>query len=256
MDRSLVSALSDRYKSQPQKIRVLTEAWVEKNIFCPYCGNCLVSMPNNMPVGDFKCSVCEEEYELKSKSGSIGKKVSDGAYGTMIERINGSDNPNFFFLSYDRKSLNVRTFCAVPKYFFTPRVIEKRKPLSENAKRAGWVGCNILLRDVPVLGRIYYLTDDQEYSTEEVAGVWNRTAFISAADIKESRGWGIDILHCLDRINSANFTVKDVYRFSPELSKLHLNNNNVDAKIRQQLQILRDKGILKVVSRGVYQKIY
>lgn len=256
MDRSLVSALSDRYKSQPQKIRVLTEAWVEKNIFCPYCGKNLVSMPNNMPVGDFKCGMCEEHFELKSKSGNITNRVSDGAYGTMIERINGRANPNFFFLSYDKKSCSVRSFCAVPKYFFTPNIIEKRKPLSENAKRAGWVGCNILLREIPVLGRTYYLVDNAEYSIEEVKNVWNRTAFMLAADKAESRGWVSDVLHCLDRITSKTFTVKDVYRFSSELGRLHPNNNNIEAKIRQQLQILRDKGLLNVVSRGVYQKGY
>jgi type II restriction enzyme len=32
----------------------------------------------------------------------------------------------------------VNNFFVIPKYFFIPEIIEKRKPLSETAKRAGW----------------------------------------------------------------------------------------------------------------------
>lgn len=28
-----------RYKNSSQKIRVLSEAWAERNLFCPVCGN-------------------------------------------------------------------------------------------------------------------------------------------------------------------------------------------------------------------------
>lgn len=36
-----------------------------------------------------------EEYELKSKGGSISNKISGGAYNTMIERITSVNNLNF-----------------------------------------------------------------------------------------------------------------------------------------------------------------
>lgn len=42
----------------------------------------------------------------------------------------------------------------VPKYFFVPELVEKRKPLADNARRAGWVGCNILFDKIPIQGRI------------------------------------------------------------------------------------------------------
>ena len=35
----------------------------------------------------------------------------------------------------------------------------------------------------------------------------------------------------------------------------HPNNNNIQAKIRQQLQILRDKNFLKFTTRGKYEVI-
>jgi hypothetical protein len=38
-------------------------------------------------------------------------------------------------------------------------VIEKRKPLAPTARRAGWTGCNILLRDIPEAGKIFVVRD-------------------------------------------------------------------------------------------------
>ena len=147
---------ADNYSSNAQKIRVITEDWVNNNMFCPYCGNKYVShFENNRPVADFFCPSCKEEYELKSKGASISNKINDGAYNTMIERITSINNPNFFFMHYNKISLQIENFVMVPKYFFSPDIIEKRKPLAETARRAGWTGCNILLNRIPNEGRIY-----------------------------------------------------------------------------------------------------
>ncbi|MCL2518788.1 MAG: hypothetical protein FWF15_09520 [Oscillospiraceae bacterium] len=51
------------------------------------------------------------------------------------------------------------------------------------------------------------------------------------------------------------FNLQDVYRFTNILSIKHPNNNNVEAKIRQQLQILRDKRFIKFIEKGVYRKL-
>lgn len=40
-------------------------------------------------------------------------------------------NNNFFFMSYNKQDLQVRDFLMMPKYFFSPEIIEKRKPLSD-----------------------------------------------------------------------------------------------------------------------------
>lgn len=80
----------------------------------------------------------------------------------MIERIQAVNNPNFFFLQYAKSSLLVENFFIVPKHFFLPELIEKRKPLAATAQRANWVGCNILLRDIPQNGRIYIVHNDVE----------------------------------------------------------------------------------------------
>ena len=113
------------YKSNSQKIRVMSESWVNDNIFCPVCGNARISkLENNRPVADFQCPSCGEIFELKSKDGRIGRKISDGAYDTMISRITSMTNPDLLVMHYF--SLQVVDLTVVPKFFFTPTVIEKR----------------------------------------------------------------------------------------------------------------------------------
>ncbi|WP_216382230.1 hypothetical protein [Arcanobacterium phocae] len=56
------------------------------------------------------------------------------------------------------------------------------------------------------------------------------------------RGWLLDILLCIEQINEEEFSLQDVYEFEDILSQKHPQNKNVKAKIRHQLQLLRDKG--------------
>ena len=64
----------------------------------------------------------------------------------MIERLLSDNSPNLFLLNYDKNRFEVKDFLVVHKHFFVPEMIEKRKPLSSTAQRAGWVGCNILIK--------------------------------------------------------------------------------------------------------------
>ena len=88
-----------QYHSGSQIARLQTESWVAKNMYCPRCGNLRIShFENNRPVADFYCPKCNNEFELKSKVGALDKKINDGAYSTMIERITSNQNPDFFFI--------------------------------------------------------------------------------------------------------------------------------------------------------------
>ena len=94
-------SLAKNYNSKPQIIRVLSEAWVKDNGYCPNCGiQPLAEFCNNKPVADFYCAACAEQYELKSKQSKLSNIINDGAYETMLARINSDDNPSFFFLTY------------------------------------------------------------------------------------------------------------------------------------------------------------
>ena len=53
-------------------------------------------------------------------------------------------------------------------------------------------------------------------------------------------------LHCNSQCHSPGFfTLADVYAHASSLAKLHPNNRHVRDKIRQQLQILRDMGLVE-----------
>jgi type II restriction enzyme len=255
MNLKLDISQSENYKSKSQIARILTENWVKNNIFCPSCGNeRLNDFANNSPVADFYCKNCQAEYELKSKKDSFTLKIVDGAYGTMIERINSENNPNFFFLNYSSSELLVENFLVIPKHYFSDDIIEKRKPLSLNARRAGWIGCNILLHDIPISGKIFFIKDRIIISHDEVIKNWTKTSFL-ANQKNESRGWTIEVMKVLDKFPQRVFSLKDVYTYENELHKKFPNNNFVRDKIRQQLQILRGRGFIEFNGRGLYTKL-
>lgn len=255
MDLTMNADISKNYDSNSQKIRVITENWVNHNLFCPYCENPYIrNFENNRPVAYFFCPNCSEEYELKSRGGSIPNKVNDGAYTTMIERIESINNPNFFFLHYNASNLRVQNFIMVPKHFFSPDIIEKRKPLADTARRAGWVGCNIILKQIPEEGRIFIIKDEIVQPVETIISKVKKTDFISQYKL-DARGWILDILNCVNQIDNRDFTLEQMYQFEDVLALKHPENHHVRDKIRQQLQILRDKGIIEFNGRGHYRKI-
>ncbi len=255
MNLQMDTEIAEYYNSQSQKIRVITENWVSQNLYCPYCGSQYIrQFENNRPVADFYCPHCKEEYELKSKKGSITNKVNDGAYSAMIERIESVHNPNFFFMHYDKLDLKVKNLIMVPKHFFSTQIIRKRKPLAESARRAGWVGCNIILNQIPDEGRIFIVKNEMQQSVKAVISKVKRTYFISQYKL-DARGWILDILNCINKIDSRDFTLEQVYWFEEQLAAKHPENKHVKEKIRQQLQVLRDKGIIEFNCRGHYRKI-
>ncbi len=203
--------LASQYKNQTQKARILTENWVREEVFCPQCGENLQNYPNNKPVGDFFCSQCSEDFELKSSKSPFGGKVVDGAYNTMIGRLNSTTNPNFFFLSYDVEMNVVKHFFIVPKQFFIPSMIEKRKPLSAKARRAGWVGCNLLLQDIPLSGKIFYIKDQVIQNKDTIIQKWNSTLFLRKTNKAELKGWLLDTMKYIDMLEKNEYSMKQKY---------------------------------------------
>lgn len=241
------------YQSGSQKARVWTESWVLREMYCPSCGaKPLTDFTNNKPVADFFCSICNEEFELKSKKSSFGRKVTDGAYSTMMERLQSDSVPSLMLLRYNAENRMVRDLSVIPKQFFVTDLIERRKPLAASARRAGWVGCNILIDKVPKAGRIDLITNRIVVPKDKVIDRWAKTQFLRGKSLA-TKGWVLDVLNCVERIGVTEFTLAEVYAFENYLGELHPENNNVRPKIRQQLQVLRDAGVLEFLGRGQYR---
>lgn len=248
--------LAEKYHSNSQKSRVLTEDWVERNLYCPICGKPYINRyENNHPTGDFFCKNCSSDFELKSKesnSEKLSKMIADGEYSTMISRITSLRNPNFFFMTY--KNYEVNNFVLIPNHFFTPQIIIKRNPLGPNARRAGWTGCNIDISSIPDSGKIFIVRNQIEIDHNIVISNYAKTKALKTKNL-DSRGWLLDTLSCIERIKENDFTLSQVYAFEEELKQKHPENNFIKDKIRQQLQYLRDKGFIEFLSPGHYRKL-
>lgn len=157
-------------------------------------------------------------------------------------------------MNYSKEDWTVKDFIVIPKYFFTPEVVEKRKPLSPTAKRAGWVGCNILIEKVPEQGKIPIISHGELLDKAYVIQSVKRSGRLEVANI-DSRGWLMDILNCVNKVETVLFTLDEIYAFEEELHKKHPANGHISPKIRQQLQLLRDRGFIEFLGNGRYKKL-
>ncbi|HJU08497.1 MAG TPA: DpnI domain-containing protein [Rhodanobacteraceae bacterium] len=243
------------YTSRPQLIRVLSERWLATSGYCPACLGSLAAYPNNNPAADFACKTCEFDFELKSKAGQFGRKAVDGAFSAMMRRVNSGSAPNLFLLSYQKpvgETLEVTQLQVIPSFVLHPGVIECRRPLAVTARRAGWVGCNILLDDLPKAARVVFVENGAISPRETVQAKWRQIAFLQKADVSQ-RGWLTEIMKCVERLERRQFSLSDVYGFEDQLAVRYPNNHNVRAKIRQQLQRLRNNGYLRFLGSGKYE---
>jgi type II restriction enzyme len=120
------------------------------------------------------------------------------------------------------------------------------------ARRAGWIGCNILLGNIPPEGRIPLIVDGKQIPKRQ-----SRASFAAADQLSSlsatTRGWAGATLSLLHKMGKEEFSIEDAYSLEPGLGRLFPNNQHVKAKIRQQLQVLRDAGMITFKSRGNYQ---
>lgn len=126
--------------------------------------------------------------------------------------------------------------------------------MAETARRSGWVGCNILLEKIPSQGRIHIIKNGEEVDKSSVVEKVAQSKRLEFNDIN-TRGWVFDVLNCVNSLSKDAFALSDVYAFVDMLSVKHPRNNNVEAKIRQQLQVLRDLGFIEFLGRGHYRRI-
>ncbi len=245
----------EHYKSASQRARVATEAWAAMNLFCPNCPSLnLVRAPSNTPALDYTCPKCDSPFQLKSQSRPFGTRIVDAAYSAMRSAIEEEKTPNFLALHYNLTLWQVWNLILVPRFAFSLSALEKRNPLSSRARRAGWVGCNIVLANIPLDARIPVVVDGRPVTVRVVREWYARLQPLQKLSV-EKRGWTLDVLNAIRSLAKPSFSLSDVYALEGNLARLHPSNRHIRDKIRQQLQVLRDLGLVEFQGRGHYRLI-
>jgi type II restriction enzyme len=256
MELRLDATHADGYKSRSQIARRVTEYWATENLYCIACtADRLSPTATNTAVVDYLCLRCGGRYQLKSKNSPFGSVVTNSAYSKKMQAIERGDVPHYAFLQYSLDSWTVHDLFVVPGYLISPGVIQERSPLKKTARRAGWIGSNVLLGRLPEGGRVSVVANGQVRNPRTVRAEWNRYRFLER---DAAGGWGGDILAYVHELRppgtAPEFTLREFYdRFTKRLASQHPSNKNVEAKIRQQLQFLRDGGTLEFLGRGRYR---
>ncbi len=247
--------LATAYRSPTQRARVVSEAWGEENLYCASCAsNKLRRLATNTPAIDFACPRCDSVFQLKSRSQPFGGRIVDAAYSRMAEAVRANRTPNLLALHYSPHDWKVQDLVLIPRFAFTQSFIERRKPLGPQARRAGWVGCNLVLANVPPDARIPVVEGGVVATPASVRRQYDRLRPLANLS-HETRGWTLDVLNIVQSLGKDEFSLADVYQHADALARLHPANRHVRDKIRQQLQCLRDLGLVEFVAPGRYRVV-
>lgn len=252
MQLEMSADLARSYRSPSQRARIVTEAWGRTNLYCPACSSVSVRASDvNTQVVDFVCPDCAADFQLKSQSHPFTRRIVDSAYEPMRRAVERSETPHLLILHYDRVLWRVVNLTLIPSFTLTVSCIEKRKPLGPTARRKGWVGCNILLFRIPMDARIALVHQGAPATPDSVRSQFRRLLPLKQLPSR-ARGWTLDVLNVIRSLDRGNFGLKDVYDHAEDLQALHPNNRHVREKIRQQLQRLRDMGLVHFQGHGQY----
>lgn len=128
------------------------EQLVAKNCDCPKCkrAKTLKLLPPNFKCADLICDFCGFLAQVKAMNvqgvSPLPKQVLGAAWGPQRERM---ESGIYFPLFLVLKAPSSHAIYYLPTDFQSPALFAARKPLSSNAKRAGWQGFMYVLAAVP-----------------------------------------------------------------------------------------------------------
>jgi type II restriction enzyme len=251
MKLEMPSDAANGYRSGCQIARRVSEQWGVENLYCAACDcNEVDRAPANTKAIDFTCRQCAAGYQLKAGRRWNERRVPDAGYAAMMEAVESDSVPNLLVLQYSL-AWRVENLLLIPSFLFSSSAIEKRKPLAPTARRAGWIGCNILLSAVPEVGKLRIVQKGKPILPAVVRQQYEQLRPLREL-APQLRGWTLDVLRIVQGLNRNEFRLEDVYSYEDRLRVLHPDNRNIRPKIRQQLQVLRDLEILRFRGNGHY----
>jgi type II restriction enzyme len=172
----------------------------------------------------------------------------------MLDAVLGHKTPNFFLLHYQLPDWMVRSLLLIPRFAIAPSVIIKRKPLSATAARSDWTGYVLNVRQIPDSAKIPLIIEGTEISRTVVRAKYAHIARLQTLS-PEQRGWTLDVLRVVESLPNRPFSNDEIYASEMKLAAIYPDNHHIRPKIRQQLQVLRDRGLLRQVERGVWPRL-
>ena len=205
----------------------------------------------NTPAIDFQCPKCVATYQLKAQSSAFSRRIVDAAYSTMVRAIMENRTPNLFAMHYGVSDWVVENVILIPHFAFPLSAIEKTKAAGRNSssRRLGRMQHPAALNSVDA--RITIISDGKLVAPAAVRAQYARIRPLAKLDAKQ-RGWTLDVLNIVRSLGKPTFNLAEIYRSEDKLAHLHPANRHVRDKIRQQLQVLRDLGILEFLRPGEY----
>ena len=143
-----------------QKLGDWGEKFVAKKCSCPKCKKerTLKTLPKNFKCVDVVCDFCGYLAQVKTKTvkniDSLPSSIPGAAWGPQKERMDaGIYFPLYIVLKTEKKN----AIYYLPVDYQDEKIFVKRKPLSKDAKRAGWQGFNynLSILEKGIIRRLY-----------------------------------------------------------------------------------------------------
>ena len=170
------------------------------------------------------CAACGEDFELKSKRGPMGPKVADGSPGDQAQATGVGHEPQPGAAELRPRPLRGDRLVLRAEALFH-RADHRGTAAARGGAAGGWIA-DILLREVPASGKVWFVHGGEALGKEAVLEQWRSTLFLREAGVA-ARGWLIEVMRCVEAIGCPAFTLDDVYAFEDRLSRLYPGNNNV-----------------------------
>ena len=146
------------WKSKSQIVGRAGEKYFYNNIKCLECSEKnLLECKINEKSKDIICRSCNKKYQIKCKKYTQSKynnlkkkkifKTIGAEYNTTLRSIN--ENIDYIIILYDEnRDFIIFNIIHIKSIDITGDNIIPRKPLGENAKRAGWQGCYLCFSNI------------------------------------------------------------------------------------------------------------
>ena len=145
------------WKSNSKIIGKAAEIYSREKIQCIKCNEIswLECITNAKPK-DQICKKCGKKYQIKCKNTTekLYNKIKENSefktiraeYNTTLKSI--EDQIDYIIILYKKIDYNILDIIHIKSNNITSNNIIPRKPLSNNAKRAGWQGCNLYFTNI------------------------------------------------------------------------------------------------------------